>query len=1159
MESPMTRWPHGVALWAMFAVVILLGSPINAEEDTRINKLHRATVELITGGKLDEASASAEQYVAEALNRFGEEDLTYAAALELQAIIWMRQGRLRAAEAPFQRVLAIREKNLPVNDYRITFARTNLASLYRSLGRNAEALALLAPTLAEIDKRLQKTVPRADVPSSTNELDELHKQVLEFGGRGDFKQATILAERYVDQTRIHLGKNHRKHAEALFILSVLYNDLGRGGDDATSLLEKALAIQEEDPSTPLFELGLTLQQLAYAYFGQGRVEESLSLLEREIAIQEKVLSPGHLSIVDRLEQLALLYGLAHRHAEATSLLKRALLMVEKALGPNDPKVAEILEQLGTYATDTNEGEAQLKRALEIREGALPEGHPDIIHTLDALALHYQVSGPLAKAEAILNRTLALREKLVPADNVHIANNLSSLASLYTSQGRLDEAETLRKRAVTMSLAEFPSGDSLLVSRLGSLGELYLLRKDWQNALQNLRLAVSMLTETWGAPRQSLLKATDLLQAIQTNGASHIKSSVTDFDVQSYHESQLRRNSYWFQLLIRALDGAGARTPSSLSESYEVAQNVQRGEASAAILQMAARHVKENDKLASSIRAMQDLERERTVMNQQLKLVIGREDHRVLVQQISTIDQRLRSLEDDLVEAFPNYSHIAHPKSISVTATQALLAPDEALVLFLDMPEMISSPEETFIWVITKGDMRWMKSELGTKGLTERVAALRCGLDRTAWSDASSWPEVTDQQKREKTAQIARRKRCLELLKHEPAEEMIEVGSQIARIVVLPFDLMRAHELYKGLLEPVEDMIKGKRLLIVPSGPLTSIPFNVLVTKPPKAGIPERLVQYRDVLWLGSRSAITVLPSVASLKALRQFAKPSRATKPYLGIGNPLLDGVQDDPLWGDYYKEQAALARTKRCSQASTLQQIASAPETRSAHDFRSIFRGAQADIEDVRSQEPLPESADELCEIARRLGVPESDILLGTNATEARLKDLSDQGRLADYAIVHFATHGTLTGQVQGLAEPGLILTPPFKGTSDSKALERDDGFLTASEITMLKLDADWVVLSACNTAGPQDLGAEALSGLARAFFYAGARAILVSHWAVGSGAAVKLTTRAFAELKAHPEIGRAEALRVSMKELIEKGDLAEAHPRQWAPFVVVGEGAAR
>ena len=144
----------------------------------------------------------------------------------------------------------------------------------------------------------------------------------------------------------------------------------------------------------------------------------------------------------------------------------------------------------------------------------------------------------------------------------------------------------------------------------------------------------------------------------------------------------------------------------------------------------------------------------------------------------------------------------------------------------------------------------------------------------------------------------------------------------------------------------------------------------------------------------------------------------------------------------------------------------------------------------------------------------------------------------------------------MQGSAESGLILTPPAKGTSDTTALERDDGFLTASEIAALKLDADWVILSACNTAGASGETAEPMSGMARAFFYAGARTLLVSHWEVGSNAAVKLTTKAFAELKSNPTIGRAEAFRRSMRDLVSNGTLAEAHPSQWAPFVVVGEG---
>ena len=209
-----------------------------------------------------------------------------------------------------------------------------------------------------------------------------------------------------------------------------------------------------------------------------------------------------------------------------------------------------------------------------------------------------------------------------------------------------------------------------------------------------------------------------------------------------------------------------------------------------------------------------------------------------------------------------------------------------------------------------------------------------------------------------------------------------------------------------------------------------------------------------------------------------------------------------------------------------------------------------------MRELTPLPETADELCEVGRRLGVPESEILLGGRATEAAIKSLSEDGRLADYDVLHFATHGALAGQVQGLGEPGLILTPPPKDTRDPKLLARDDGYLTASEIATLKLNADWVILSACNTASGTGETAEALSGLARAFFYAGARALLVSHWEVGSDAAVKLTTRAFAEMKADPKIGRAEALRRSMRELIGKGSLVDTHPSQWAPFVVVGEG---
>ena len=164
----------------------------------------------------------------------------------------------------------------------------------------------------------------------------------------------------------------------------------------------------------------------------------------------------------------------------------------------------------------------------------------------------------------------------------------------------------------------------------------------------------------------------------------------------------------------------------------------------------------------------------------------------------------------------------------------------------------------------------------------------------------------------------------------------------------------------------------------------------------------------------------------------------------------------------------------------------------------------------------------------------------------KSRTKTALDRSR-----VVAFSTHGLVSGEVKGLSEPALVLTPPKKGSN------LDDGLLTASEITDLKLNADWVILSACNTASGGKPGAEGLSGLARSFFYAGAKSLLVSHWPVESRAATRLTTKMFEALRSDPTIGRSEALRRSMVSLASNDNYS--HPALWAPFVVVGEGGAQ
>jgi CHAT domain-containing protein len=335
------------------------------------------------------------------------------------------------------------------------------------------------------------------------------------------------------------------------------------------------------------------------------------------------------------------------------------------------------------------------------------------------------------------------------------------------------------------------------------------------------------------------------------------------------------------------------------------------------------------------------------------------------------------------------------------------------------------------------------------------------------------------------------------------------------------------------------------LLIVPSGALTTLPLQVLVTEPP--------TDLKTARWLIRDHAITVLPSVASLVALRRTAKPSAARQPMIGFGNPLLDGNQGDPR--DRRRAQAARAQTG----------CAPSPAQRTA-SLRSINRSplplpltnGLADLAHLRGLTPLPETADELCAVARDVGADMRDLRIGTSATESEIKRLSASGELAQYRVLHFATHGLLAGQLTGTREPGLVLTPPAVATA------KDDGYLSGSEIAALKLDAEWVILSACNTAAGAFSGeaAEALSGLARAFFYAQARALLVSHWEVDSAATVTLITSAVGALAKEKSLGRAEALRRAMLAVMADTSrpahwlMPAYHPSIWAPFVVVGEG---
>ena len=330
----------------------------------------------------------------------------------------------------------------------------------------------------------------------------------------------------------------------------------------------------------------------------------------------------------------------------------------------------------------------------------------------------------------------------------------------------------------------------------------------------------------------------------------------------------------------------------------------------------------------------------------------------------------------------------------------------------------------------------------------------------------------------------------------------------------PFDTTAAHYLYQNLILPFESNLKGIRNIItVVDGAMQNLPLSVLLVSP--AAAPESSSNFQQLDFLALHYALSVVPSVSSFEALRSVVKPSESQEPFVGFGDPDLRG----PAAGE------------REIPADVVNKLV-----------------ASIDLNVLRSLEPLHATRDELTALAKSLKASENSLFFGEKATESAVKTMD----LSRYRIIAFATHGLLAGEFRGLAEPALVLTPPNQET------KVDDGLLTASEIANLKLDADWVILSACNTAGPEGRpGAEGLSGLAKAFFYAGSRALMVSHWYVESDATVLLTTGAIQELSKDPAIGRAEALRRAMQVLMKGESKPDyAHPFFWAPFVIVGEG---
>jgi CHAT domain-containing protein/Tfp pilus assembly protein PilF len=1047
---------------------MLAASPRASAQDLNEAKaLNDKATSLTVKGRYAEAEPLLKREIGILERAVGRDSPVYSAGLNNLADLYLRQGRYAEAEPLYRRSLEIREKSLGAGSPDTATGLNNLANLLQLQGHYGDAEPLYKRTLAILEKVRGGAHP--DVASALNNLAELYSK------QGRYAEAEPIYRRALAIRQKALRPDDPDVAASFNNLAGHSALLGRYGE-AEQLYKQSLAILEKAYGGEHPYVATNLNNLSSLYDRQARYADEEPLLKRSLAIREKVLGPAHPDVAEGLKSLAGLYANQGRFPEAETLEKRALAIEEKALGPDHASTAATLSNLADiYRRQDRYADAEpfYKRALAVAEKAFGPNHPQVASVLNNTALLYLFQGRYTEAEPLYRRSLAIREKMLEPNHPDIAEGLGNLAQLYGSQGRYAEAEPLYWRALKiMEKANGPEHPSVAIC-LNNMGLLYSKQGRHAEAEPFYRRAL-MIEEKTLVPdhREVTVSLNNLTKLFADEGRY---DAAMPF-IRRAIDRKIAKPYATFPNLMGAAQQGLIPATQAFDASFGVLQQASSSAAADAVQKLAQRYAAGPGRLAELVRRDQDLAGEATRLDKSLTTEATKttslrnasnEDQ--LRKRIVQIEAERKISSETLRREFPGYVALSKPAALSLDETRMLLADDEAVVAFH------VSDKASYAWVVTRGSAFWSPLPANSAELTDEVKKLR---------------------------------------------QMVTVDAD------KPFDAALAYRLYQQTFAPVEDWIAGKkRLSVFANGALTSIPFGMLVTRDPAGK------SLGETDWLIKSHAVTVLPSIYSLRTMRTAAAVPSAPKSMIGFADPVFS----------------------RTAQASARQS-----QMLAMRSLTSFASGTQIDTQSLREYlVQLPGTRAEVQTIGKVLGAETSDLVLGLDATEAKVK----QSRLDQYRIVYFATHGLVAGELERFSrtrsEPALALTFP------DKASDLDDGLLQVTEISALKLNADWVVLSACNTAASDVVGAEALAGLARAFLYAGARSLVVSHWPVADDATAKLMTALFAVAKDEPNLSHAEAMQKAMLSLIGSSDssasgIAEAHPALWAPFIVVGEPEA-
>lgn len=1041
--------------------------------------------------------------------------LARADALQAEMFRLYGAGKYEEATPVAREVLALREKALGPDHLDVGSSLSNLARLLGIQAEYAEARPLYERALAIHEKALGKEDPAVGMVLSN--LGCLLKD------QGDFAGARQLLERALAVREKARGKQHPDVATSLNNLATVL--MAQGAlSDARRLTERALAIDETALGKDHPTVGVLLGNLAGILKEQGRFAEAMPFARRALEISEAALGKDDPDVAFGLNTVASLLKDQGAFREARAPYERALAIRVKAFGMEHPAVAESLNNLalvfdeqGIYA----EARPRYERALAIRERVLGKDHPDVAQTLNNLACLLESLGAYAEARPLVERALAIREKVLGKDHRDVATTLNNLALLLGDQGKHEEARPLLERALAISEKALGPDHPDAAQALNSLASTFLEQGAFREARPLLERAVAIDEHALGKDHPFV--ATDL-----HNLALVLKH------LSEFHEARTL-NERALAIRVRAL---GPEHPDVATSLNGLAQLLEaQGEfGEAKPLYLRALTITEAHARA------------------QLSALTARQRLGLL--------RSTRVRLESWVRIAPRVGESGYPEVLRF----------RGLAARAETAERVLSRHAT-------GEDRRKQDELRTA--QHRVARLANGMP------SSFKPAEREEWQREYAGATAERERLtLELTRAvaplRPALERLELGMKEVQASLGPdtalVDFLRVGARYFAWIvratgEPVridvgavdaidgatkvflDDVARGRdvaeggaalrarvwtpvaaalgdgvaRVVICPDGALATVPFAALPGK--------------------TRGTFLLDDLAVSYVMNAQDLVPWKDAPP-LGTGALLVGGV-------DYERADGGTPERPLAQPPIALGPLDRAP------------RGERFT--------PLPQTRVEVDGLRGRLGSGATTLLLGADATEARLR-AAVKGR----RYVHIATHGfaredllaglytrrieeTFTSadmerQLSVGHDPMLLSGLAMAGANPREGAAGDDGILTALEASYLDLDGvDLVTLSACETARGTAESGEGVLGLVSAFQMAGARRIVASLWRVDDEGTRRLMDGLYERmLRTDAPLPPADALReasLALRAWKDADGVARfAAPRYWASFVAYG-----